>query len=245
MIHPVPRQLAATAVACTALFAATAHAADLNTVQNLNQVEFRLLSEDLGSAAVYKALIPSEATGITGFDVGGAVMVNQLRSRAEFQKASNNEDPGGTLTQYALRANKGLPFDLDIGASLAQVSGTNIQVAGADIRWAAILGGTFIPAVSTRLSFSKISGVDQIDLQTLGFDVSISKGFAFITPYAGLGVVQIKSTPNNTGALVAEKFNLTRVFAGTNVALGLMNVIVEADRTGDAANLGLKLGIRF
>lgn len=245
MIHPVPRQLAATAAACTALFTATAHAADLNTVQNLNQAEFRLLSEDLGSIAAYKPLIPSEATGITGFDVGGAVMINQVKNRGVFQKASNNEDPGSTLTQYALRANKGLPFDLDIGASVSQVTGTNIQVAGADIRWAAILGGTFIPAVSTRLAISNISGVDQVDLQTVSFDVSLSKGFAFITPYAGIGVVQVKSTPNNAGALAEEKFNLTRVFAGTNVALGLMNVIVEADKTGDAANLGLKLGIRF
>lgn len=245
MIHPVPRQLAATAAACTALFAVAAQAADLNTVQNLNQAEFRLLSEDLGSVAAYKPLIPSEATGITGFDVGGAVMINQVKNRSVFQKAANNEDPGSTLTQYALRANKGLPFDLDIGASVSQVSGTNIQVAGADIRWAAILGGTFIPAVSTRLAISNIAGVDQVDLQTVSFDVSLSKGFAFITPYAGLGVVQVKSTPSNAGALVAEKFNLTRVFAGTNVALGLMNVIVEADKTGDAANLGLKLGIRF
>ncbi len=244
MTHPVPRTLAATAVACTALFAATAHAADLVTVDLLNQDQFRLLSEDLGSAAAYKPLIPSEATGITGFDVGGAVMVNQIKNRGVFQTAANNEDPGATLTQYALRANKGLPFDLDIGASVSQVSGTNIQVAGADIRWAAILGGTFIPAVSLRLAISNISGVDQVDLKTTSFDVSLSKGFAFITPYAGLGVVQVKSTPNVNG-LAAENFNLTRVFAGTNVALGLMNVIVEADKTGEAANLGLKLGIRF
>lgn len=245
MIHPVPRTLAAMAAACTALFAVAAQAADLNTVGNLNQAQFRLLSEDLGSAAAYKALIPSEATGITGFDVGGAVMINQLKNRDVFQIAANNEDPGATLTQYALRANKGLPFDLDVGASVSQVSGTNIQVAGADIRWAALLGGTFIPAVSTRLAISNISGVDQVDVKTVSFDVSLSKGFAFITPYAGLGVVQVKSTPNNAGALVEEKFNLTRVFAGTNVALGLMNIIVEADKTGDAANLGLKLGVRF
>jgi len=244
MIHPVPRQIAATAAACTALFAVSAQAADLNTVQNLNQAEFRLLSEDLGSVAAYKPLIPSEATGITGFDVGGAVMINQVKNRDVFQKASNNNDPGAALTQYALRANKGLPFDLDVGASVSQVSGTNIQVAGADIRWAAVLGGTFIPAVSTRLAISNISGVDQVDLQTVSFDVSLSKGFAFITPYAGLGVVQVKSTPN-VGGLAEEKFNLTRIFAGTNVALGLMNVIVEADKTGDAANLGLKLGVRF
>jgi hypothetical protein len=244
MTHPVPRTLAAMAVACTAMFAATAHAADLVTVNLLNQDQFRLLSEDLGSAAAYKPLIPSEATGVTGFDVGGAVMVNQIKNRSVFQLAANNEDPGATLTQYALRANKGLPFDLDIGASVSQVSGTNIQVAGADLRWAAILGGTFIPAVSLRLAISNISGVDQVDLKTTSFDVSLSKGFAFITPYAGLGVVQVKSTPNVAG-LAAENFNLTRIFAGTNVALGLMNFIIEADKTGEAANLGMKLGIRF
>jgi hypothetical protein len=233
-----------TAAAACAAFVAPAQAADLNTLQNLNQAQFRLLSEDIGSLAAYKPLIPSEATGFTGFDLGGAVGISQIKNKNEFQIATNNEDAPGTLNSVSLRANKGLPFDLDIGASATTVLDTNVQVYGGDIRWAAVLGGAVIPAVSLRLGYTAISGVDQLDLDALSYDISVSKGFAFITPYAGIGQVKIKSTPINVG-LQAEDFNLTRIFAGTNIALGLMNFVLEVDKTGDAAHLGMKLGIRF
>lgn len=238
--------VAAAAVTAAAAFAAApaVQAADLNTLQNLNQVQFRALSEDLGSLAAYKPLIPSESTGITGFDLGGAAGISQVKNKGEFQIATNNEDAPSTLNHVSFRANKGLPFDFDIGGSATTVLDTNIQVYGGDVRWAAVLGGAVIPAVALRLAFSSISGVDQLELDTVSYDISLSKGFAFITPYAGLGQVQVKATPINVG-LQAEKFNLTRVFAGANVALGLMNFIVEVDKTGDAANLGMKLGIRF
>jgi len=35
------------------------------------------------------------------------------------------------------------------------------------------------------------------------------------------------------------------VYAGLNVNLGLINLAVEADRTGDATSYGLKGGVRF
>jgi opacity protein-like surface antigen len=238
------RHFVATATAAAALLAPAVQAADLNTLQNLNQAQFRLLAEDIGSLATYKPLIPAEATGITGFDLGGAAGVSQIKNKGEFQIATNNEDPPGTLNHVSFRANKGLPFDFDIGGSATTVLDTNVQVYGADVRWAAVLGGALIPAVSLRLAFSTISGVDQLDLDTVSYDISLSKGFAFMTPYVGLGLVQVKATPINVG-LQAEKFNLTRLFAGTNVALGLMNFIVEVDKTGDAAHLGMKVGIRF
>lgn len=240
--HFAPSALAA--AACAAFVAPLAQAADLNTLQNLNQAQFKLLAEDIGSLAAYKPLIPSEATGITGFDLGGAVGVSQIKNKGEFQLATNNEDAPGTLNSVAFRANKGLPFDFDIGASVTTVLDTNIQVYGGDLRWAAVLGGALIPAVSLRLGFSTISGVDQLDMDTVSYDISLSKGFAFVTPYVGLGQVQVKAKPLNVG-LQNENFNLTRIFAGTNVALGLMNFVIEVDKTGDAANLGMKLGIRF
>lgn len=245
MIHPVSRLLAAASAAAALLCALPARAADLNSVQLLNQAQFRLLSEDLGSVAAYKALIPSEPTGLIGFDIGVAGVLSQLRHQGVFQTASSNDDPGRTLYQNQLRVNKGLPFELDIGASLAKTTDSNLQVAGFDLRWAPVPGGAVIPAVGVRLAITKVTGVDQLDVSTVSADLSVSKGFLFITPYAGIGVVQVNSTPNGIATLKEEKFNLTRVFAGTNIALGLMNIIIEADKTGEAANLGVKVGVRF
>ena len=87
---------AATWVGAT-LVAPTAWAGDLNSLQLLAQSEFRLLSQDLGAALSYKPLLPSEALGITGFDIGAAVTATKLKSVTILERATNNTDLPGTV----------------------------------------------------------------------------------------------------------------------------------------------------
>jgi hypothetical protein len=47
--------------------------------------------------------------------------------------------------------------------------------------------------VAFRLSASSLLGVDPMTLRTTAADLSISKGFRFITPYAGVGQVHVRS----------------------------------------------------
>lgn len=233
-------RIAAPMAACLLPLAATmVHAADPNAGQ---AAQLRLLSEDLASMVAYKPLIPSGSTGIVGFSVGTAVLVNQIRNRDVFAQVTGQDVPA--TVQYALRVDKGLPMDLDIGASVSKFVGVNQQVLGADLRWAALNEGTYLPAVSLRAAFSQLAGNDQLDLRTVSYDLAFSKTFAFITPYVGLGQVQVSATPNVAGA-PADNFNLLRVFGGTSLTLRPMNLVVEVDKTGDAANLGVKLGLRY
>src|SRR5512143_1315421 len=64
-------------------------ASDLNTLYNLNQSDFRALSEDLGAALSYKALAPAEPLGITGFDIGVELTATSLEHSQVFDKATN------------------------------------------------------------------------------------------------------------------------------------------------------------
>jgi len=82
-------------------------------------------------------------------------------------------------------------------------------------------------------------------MRTGSLDLSISKGFAFLTPYAGAGVVDVRSTPQGINTLAAEKFQLPKYFAGINIALVPFAFVVEADRTGDATSYGIKLALRW
>ena len=75
-------------------------------------------------------------------------------------------------------------------------------------------------------------------------DLSISKGFVMLTPYAGVGQVWVDSSPN-AGALTQESFTQGKVFAGANLNLGLINFALEADKTGEATSYSLKMGIRW
>lgn len=224
---------------------ASASAADINTLQLLSQAEFRGLSEDLGAALSFKPLIPSEALGLTGFDVGIAVTGTKLQNRAAFQTAAGGANVPATLPVPTLRVHKGLPLNIDVGATYATVPSSNVRVIGGELRWAVLPGSTLVPAVALRASMTRLSGVDQLKFGTTGFDVSVSKGFAMFTPYAGVGTVRVKSDAQGSATQATESFSQGRVFAGVNVSLGLVNLAFEGDKTGDATSYGMKFGLRF
>lgn len=222
-----------------------ARAADLNSLQTLTQPEFRLLSEDLGALLSFKPLIPSEPLGLTGFDIGVGVSGTVLENRSVWEKAAGGSSVPSTIAVPSLRAHKGLPFDIDVGVSVSRVPSAGITVTGGELRWAPLAGNAVLPAIALRVSASSMSGVDQLKLRTLGFDVSVSKGFLFATPYAGLGTVNVKSKPQGSPLAGDEDFNLAKVFAGVNLNLGLGNLAFEADKTGKATSYSAKFGFRF
>lgn len=242
----IPRTLCAAAVSAgAALSAPIASAADLNTLQVLNQSEFRLLSKDLGAALSYKPLLPAAALGITGFDIGVAVTATALKSVVQLERATNNTDLPDTVPLPSLRAHKGLPFNIDLGVTYTALPTTNIKVVGGELRWAVLPGSVALPAVAVRASLTKLTGVDQLKLDTQGLDISVSKGFAIATPYIGAGIVRVKSTPQGVPTLREESFSQSKVFGGLNLNFGLVNLALEADTTDSRTSYGIKFGFRF
>jgi hypothetical protein len=211
----------------------------------LNQADFRALSEDLGSALSYKAVTPTAPLGVIGFDLGLEVTSTKMdQSSAAWNKAT-----GGTtvnnLVIPKLHIAKGLPFGIDIAAFYSAVPTTNIKLVGAELRYAIIEGGLAMPAIGIRGAFTKLSGVDLLAFDTKSLDISISKGFAFFTPYAGIGQVWTNSTPDAITGLTAESFTQSKVFVGANLNLGIINFALESDKTGAAQSVSAKMGFRF
>lgn len=224
-----------------------AHAGgDIDSLGNLAQSEFRLLSEDLGAALSYKALAPAEPLGITGFDIGLEVTASSLEYAGIFDRASSGSG-FNTLPVPKIHAHKGLPFNFDVGAFLSAVPDSNIRLMGAELRYAFIEGGAAMPAVALRGTYSLLTGVDQLDLDTRGVELTVSKGFLMFTPYAGAGKVWTTSTPNLPVpfTLKEESFSQSKFFVGANFNFALLNLAIEGDRTGDTTSYGLKLGARF
>ena len=220
-------------------------ASNIDNLKALSQSEFRALSEDLGAALSYKPLTPTTPLGITGFDVGLAVTATKIKNSDLLQKAGAGDH--STLPVPSLRLNKGLPLDIDVGLMVGAVPGTNIRLYGGELRYAIVSGGAALPAIGIRGSYTKLTGVDQLDFDTKGVDVSISKGFLMFTPYAGVGKVWAASTPKDIPppGLSKESFSLNKVFVGFNLNFGLTNLAFEGDRTGKATSYGAKLGFRF
>jgi hypothetical protein len=228
-----------------ALAPLTATAADdIDRIDLLNQSEFRRLAEDLGSALSYKALSPAAPLGVTGFDVGIEVTATRLEHADLLDRATSGAAPS-TVYVPKLHVHKGLPLGLDVGAFYGAVPDTNVKLAGAELRYALIAGGATTPALALRGTYTQLSGVDQLALDTTGLELTASKGFAVVTPYAGIGRVWVDAGPRNAGGLSAEDFGLAKYYVGANFNFALLNVALEADRTGDATTYGAKLGWRF
>ncbi len=239
-------RLIGAAIASTLISTLTpAHASDIDALQTLGQSEFRGLTEDLGAALSYKSLSPAAALGVTGFDLSLSVTGTSLESLATWGKATGDDSIPSTLPVPMLRIAKGLPFNIDIGAFYLAIPDSNVRLYGGEARWAFIEGGVATPAVSVHGTYSKVTGVDQLGLNTKSVDVSISKGFTVVTPYAGIGQVWTNATPVGVPALKDESITQTKYFGGLNFNLGLPNIALEADQTGGITSYGVKFGLRW
>ena len=236
-------------VATIALAASLPAAAkDLSQIGNLSQDEFHGLTQDLGAALSYKPLEPAEPLGLFGFDLGVAATGTKIKNTQAF-----NDAGAGDISNIAvpsLRFSLGLPFGIDAGVLAGAAPGTNVRLFGGELKWAFIRGSTVWPAVAVRGSYTQLAGVDQLDLNTKGVDLSISKGFAMFTPYGGIGKVWTNATPKSIPASFptppsSESISQNKYFVGLQVNILLVNFVVEADKTGDATSYGAKLGFRF
>jgi hypothetical protein len=218
-------------------------ASDIDNVGSLSQGLFKDLTSDLGAALSYKAIRPAEPMGSLGFDIGFEVTSTKLESNALEQATTGNAP--SRLVVPKLHLSKGLPFGFDVGAFYTSVPDSNIGLVGGELSYALFEGGVVSPAISLRGTFSRLTGVNELDLSTKGLELSVSKGFAFFTPYAGIGQVWIDSSTNANSVLTDESLTKNKYFLGFNLNLGLMNIAAETEQTGDNTSTSAKVGVRF
>jgi Family of unknown function (DUF6588) len=198
----------------------------------LSQSEFRDLTEQVGLAISYMPLAPAEPLGLLGFDAGIEITaVNISQSLPVWSKVISD----GKIMDYIylpkLHVQKGLPLGLDVGVVYTKMPNSNLSMIGGELKWAFLQGGIVMPAVALRASYTKLLGVSDVDLNTYGLDLSASKGIAFLTPYAGIGMVWITSRAHANGVtLKAEQVNRVKGFAGLRISiLHFISLVAEAD----------------
>lgn len=209
------------------------------------QSYFNDLSKQLGTAISYTPLAPAEPLGVLGFDVGLAATSIDIDEKADFwKKVIPNSTPPGFLFIPKIQAKKGLPFGIDVGVSYATVPDSNVSIIGAELKYAILSGNILFPAVAIRGTYTKLMGIDELDLSTAGVDLSISKGFLFLTPYAGIGEVFIKSSAKSSLKLEDVNTSITKGFAGLKISFLILSLVAEAD-FAEIPSYSLKAGISF
>jgi len=214
-------------------------ARDISFVRAIDQGSFKRLTKEAGAGISFKNTAPAEPLGITGFDAGVEVSAAKINDDSGYWKAAFGDDAPSYLFLPKLRVRKGLPFGIDIGAMYSYVPDSNIKLYGAEVSKAILDGTMATPALGIRGTYTRLAGVGDLDLQTAGIDVSISKGVLFLTPYAGAGAVWIKSKASGqlqalataAGApLDSESIWQPRYFAGLKVSpLPLVGFTFEAE----------------
>lgn len=207
---------------------ATSGGFDINLASSIKTPGvFENFSEEMGLAISYLPLAPAEPLGTLGFDIG--LEITAIDIDQSLWRLAIKDDPPGTVVLPKLHIQKGLPFGIDIGATYTKAPGSNIKVIGGEIKYALVSGNAAIPAIAIRGSYTTLSGVEDLDLETMGADISISKGFVFVTPYAGYGQVWIKSEEKVTPLKLKSKTRVAKPFVGVKLSLALINFVFEAD----------------
>ena len=210
-------------------------AADINFRAPISQNGFESLTKEAGAALGYRNMAPAEPLGVTGFDIGFEVSAMSIDEKSEYWRSAFGNDAPAYLVVPKIRVRKGLPLGIDVGAMYSYVPDSNVKLFGAELSKAILEGGVAAPAIGVRATYTKMTGVDDLGLQTYGIDASISKGFLILTPYAGVGMLWIKSEPK--GHLQTQLIRLSdvsttvpRYFGGVKITpFPLFSVTAEAE----------------
>ena len=223
-----------------------------NIPSGYSQSEFKDLSTELGLAISYVPLAPAEPLGglLPGFDAGVEMTAVKISKDSTFwSKFSQGTSLPAYLPFPKIHIQAGFPFvPIDLGVVYSQVPNTDIKLVGGEIKYAILKGGIVMPAVAVRGAYTRLSGIDVIDISTKSLDLSISKGFLMFTPYAGVAEVWITSTPKPTIAGVnLQKEDITEIkpFVGFKFSLlPILNIVAEAD-FAKVKEYSLRLNLHF
>ncbi len=214
---------------------------------SITQFEFDQFVEEFGTALLFNPMAPAEPLGITGFDVGVEAVATDISNEASYwPKLVEDGDPDSYLFVPRLHVQKGLPFNVDIGAIYASVPDSNIMLWGIEVKYAILSGTVATPALSIRGSYSKLEGVDEISLSTQSLDLLISKGILMVTPYAGISATRLEGR-ENADPVVLDDVEKTRYKGLVGLQFSpfpLFKITGEAN-FGDVTQYGLKIGLRF
>ena len=198
---------------------------------NLTPSNFNDLVKEAGTVIAYRGIAPAEPGGLTGFDIGIEASFVKIDNDLWDEVLDSNDVPS-YLPVPRVHVRKGLPFGIDLGVSYAMVPESNIEVIGGEIQYAMMDGSAALPALAVRGHYSTLRGVDDLDLETYGADAVLSKGFLFLTPYLGAGV--LRTDGKYTGNVVAlqnldESVTTPRVFGGVQIAMALLRITLDAE----------------
>lgn len=200
-----------------------------------------------------KALSPGETVGAYGFELG---FENTLAFPHTSPEADSNapiwdmftawdmmtrsgEPSPGVIYIPQVRLRKGLPYSLEVGATVGWILNTRQTILGGFGRWAPMEGWPNVPDVALGFGYNGLVGNETLDLGVFEFDITVGYTFSFgldrkytsaqFAPFVGLGVLASHAKAKNIDfellpatawgnkaepGVIPNDFRYTKIFVG-------------------------------
>jgi len=193
--------------------------------------DFALFSRRFASDAYFYPGHGASPLGLVGFAVYAESSYDSGFGSAGFtDTAVRGSLPNDALAVGRVGVRKGLPGGIDLGVALSQALGGDVKLGSAELSYALSKGGVATPALALRLTGTRTLNARAYDLDQYGAELEVSKGFAVLTPYGGVGVV--RSRGRLRGSLQDLSTADTRgiAYAGLTLNLLLPKITVEVEK---------------
>lgn len=200
----------------------------------ITQVQFSEFSRLLAQGIYATPVDAARARGLLGFDIGVAATAIPVDTGAAYWQNSVGDD--FTISDHVavprVIVSKGLSV-ATLSAMYSKVPDTDIAMLGAALDVPIIDGGIVKPTLALRGSYATLQGVDQLDLNTYGVELFLSKGFGPLTPYVAAGRARSDSTgritlPDASTITLTDEADSNRFTVGVKLSLLLPKIIIEA-----------------
>jgi hypothetical protein len=183
--------------------------------------------------------------GLLGFDFYAEASVDRGFADSAAGDLVTGDLTSGAMSVARVGVRKGLPGGVDLGVAYGQaLGGRDVKLVSADVQWAMIHGGVLSPAVSLRVTGTgNVGGASSYELRQYGAEILVSKGFAMLTPYAGVGVVSSRGTLNRIhGSTLQETDTQGIAYAGLTLSLLIPKITVEVEKA-ETVQASVRIGI--
>lgn len=228
------------------LLCSAAFAGDFGIQAGMTQSQFKSLAKEIGLIVTPTPNSPAEPLKTFGFDVAVETAVVDIQDDKDYWEGSwDDGDPDGNILLYRVHAQKGFPFGLDLGLSITKGANLGFTAVTGEVKYAILKGTVVTPAISVKGSVTKVTGLEDMGVLTGSLGAYISKGFLFLTPYAGIESVAVKASDDSVNDLDDETVTTARGIVGLQISpLPLISINIEAAKS-TVTQYGIKAGIRF
>ncbi|MBI5610318.1 MAG: hypothetical protein HY902_15685 [Deltaproteobacteria bacterium] len=153
--------------------------ASTTATTRLQNDQIKLLMREIGLAIGPRSSGPVYSQGALGMDAAVEMSTSGAKADNDYWKKAV-DSPQSSLSSWVIRARKGMPQSVQLGASLTHLQDSNLYAAGVDFQASLIDGFRYVPDFGVRGSVSGVVGNSKMDFLIGAVDVAVSKNFGIM-----------------------------------------------------------------